>query len=311
MTYQTANCSLNVNDTTGEVTVFRNMTLLAPISYDQWMQGAMIIRDLAPDMGRDGLEIFKVWSKQVGEYVEMADDAELTRVFHSLAVRPDPVAEIMPVADDLPLLDRLKLMLLPDPRRGLWPGFNETINEAITQLKATTPVPQTPFDAATATTIELVQRGLLSDREAASILAKHPAFEDGFMHGMSATAILGDLDGFRCMQAMVHQLNVHAGWWSDLETGAPKERNDGELLLLVVSEVIEGFEGIRKNLMDDKLFTRKMIEVEIADAFIRMWDYGGGRKLDVAGAILHKLVYNTLRLDHTVAHRKGENGKKM
>lgn len=72
---------------------------------------------------------------------------------------------------------------------------------------------------------------------------------------------------------------VHEGnkkWWTDMDTGLPIERNKGELLMLVITELAEAVEGIRKNLMDDKLPHRKMEEVEMADALIRMCDYCGG-----------------------------------
>lgn len=110
--------------------------------------------------------------------------------------------------------------------------------------------------------------------------------------------------------AEIHSANVQAGWWSDLETGEPKERNVGELLMLVVSEVAEAMEGHRKNLMDDKLPHRKMIEVELADAVIRIFDMAGGLKLDLGGAIEEKFRYNQKREDHKIENRKLENGKK-
>jgi NTP pyrophosphatase (non-canonical NTP hydrolase) len=107
----------------------------------------------------------------------------------------------------------------------------------------------------------------------------------------------------------VHKANHK--WWVDINTGEPIERNKGELLCLVHSEVSEAMEGERKNLMDDKLPHRKMAEVELADAIIRVLDYCAGFGYDIQGAFDEKMAYNAIREDHTAEHRKGENGKKF
>ncbi len=77
----------------------------------------------------------------------------------------------------------------------------------------------------------------------------------------------------------VHAAN--AKWWIDINTGAPLDRNVGELLMLCVSELSEALEGHRKNLMDDKMPHRKMFEVELADELIRLLDMSGGFSLDL------------------------------
>lgn len=100
-----------------------------------------------------------------------------------------------------------------------------------------------------------------------------------------------------------------AGWWSDLQTGEPKERNIGELLCLVHSEVSEAMEGARKGLMDDKLPHRTMLEVELADVLIRVFDMAGGLDLDLGGALVEKLAYNATRADHKIENRKKKGGK--
>ena len=107
----------------------------------------------------------------------------------------------------------------------------------------------------------------------------------------------------------IHKLNEK--WWTDLETGERVKRNKGELLMLVVSEIAEAMEGERKDLMDDHLPNRKMAEVELADAVIRILDYCGGFGYDIQGAMEEKLAYNQTRKDHSIEARKAEGGKKF
>mgnify|MGYP000140159900 CR=1 FL=1 len=105
---------------------------------------------------------------------------------------------------------------------------------------------------------------------------------------------------------------VHAGndrWWRDLATGERVTRNVGELLMLTVSEIAEAMEGHRKNLNDAHLPHRKSIEVELADAVIRIFDMAGGLGLDLAGAFEEKLAYNATRADHTHEARRAPGGK--
>jgi NTP pyrophosphatase (non-canonical NTP hydrolase) len=102
---------------------------------------------------------------------------------------------------------------------------------------------------------------------------------------------------------------ANATWWRDPVTGARLNRNKGELLMLIVSEIAEAMEGERKNLMDDKIPHRRMAEVELADALIRIFDYAGAYGYDIDGAIAEKLVFNAQRTDHTPEARLKVNGK--
>jgi hypothetical protein len=108
--------------------------------------------------------------------------------------------------------------------------------------------------------------------------------------------------------AHVHNMNTR--WWRDPATGYLIERNVGEMLMLVTSELAEALEGHRKGLMDDKLPHRRMFEVELADALIRLLDIAGGLGLDLGGAMVEKLAYNATRQDHTDAARLSPGGKK-
>jgi NTP pyrophosphatase (non-canonical NTP hydrolase) len=134
-----------------------------------------------------------------------------------------------------------------------------------------------------------------------------------FEHALN---VAGDVSLHNAGEVLVqacHGASVAAGWWTDLETGAPiieRPHVVGEKLMLVVSEIAEGMEGHRKNLNDDKLPHRPMIEVELADAVIRIADLAGALGLDLGGAIAEKLAFNANRPDHKPENRRGEHGKK-
>jgi hypothetical protein len=142
------------------------------------------------------------------------------------------------------------------------------------------------------------------DREKAHFLALAArSFNSGGIgdHGDALNALRDD----------IHARNVAAGWWSDLATGQRIERNDGEMIALMHSELSEGLEGVRKSKMDDHLPHRPMVEVEMADTIIRILDYCGGRGLDIGGALVEKLAYNAQRADHKPENRKLADGKKI
>lgn len=113
----------------------------------------------------------------------------------------------------------------------------------------------------------------------------------------------------KILQDACHAAAKH--WWKD---NNDQDIRDNPLtfsnkLMLTVSELSEAMEGDRKSLMDDHLPHRPMREVELADAVIRIFDLAGGYGLDIAGAIVEKLAYNSQRADHKPENRKAEGGK--
>ncbi len=124
--------------------------------------------------------------------------------------------------------------------------------------------------------------------------------------------------------SICHCNSYNAGWWHDKD-GLPYLPKDAgkfnELveeylpfivatkLALIHSEISEAMEGHRRGLMDDKLPHRPAIEVELADAVIRICDLAGALDLDLAGAILEKIDFNVTRPDHDKVQRRKPGGK--
>lgn len=110
-----------------------------------------------------------------------------------------------------------------------------------------------------------------------------------------------------------HNAARKSGWWNDLKTNKSlrgDKKEVGRLLMLMVSELAEAMEADRKNLMDDKLPHRCGLEVELADALIRICDFAGAYDLDLGGAVTEKLQFNASRADHKIENRLKSNGKK-
>lgn len=103
--------------------------------------------------------------------------------------------------------------------------------------------------------------------------------------------------GWISLASDVHESARQKGFWED-----GVERNNGEMLALIHSEISECLEELRKgNPADDKLPEFLGTEVELADAVIRIMDLAHARGWKVAEAIEAKMKYNATR-----AHKHGK-----
>lgn len=131
------------------------------------------------------------------------------------------------------------------------------------------------------------------------------------------------------MSDYIHAANREKGWYSDPETGDRVERNIGEMLALIHSEISEALEAHRKLLMDDKIPDFHGLTAELGDAIIRIWDLIGYKRFlireeflgewrdaklkpfDLGAAVVAKIEYNAHRKDHTLAERAKADGKRF
>jgi NTP pyrophosphatase (non-canonical NTP hydrolase) len=86
----------------------------------------------------------------------------------------------------------------------------------------------------------------------------------------------------------IYKQNKDKGFWD-------AERNVGELLMLMTSELGEALEAHRKDLNDDHLPHLKGFDTELADCLIRIFDSGGGLNIKLGDVLIQKLAYNLSR----------------
>jgi NTP pyrophosphatase (non-canonical NTP hydrolase) len=125
---------------------------------------------------------------------------------------------------------------------------------------------------------------------------------------------------------LCHSTSIKAGWWKEIENLTVFMRShgvDSRLLrfmtaqvvgtktALIHSEISEALEGYRKDAQDDHLPAFKSVDVELADALIRIFDLAGYLGCDLAGAVEAKMRYNRTRADHTAAARNAPGGKQF
>jgi NTP pyrophosphatase (non-canonical NTP hydrolase) len=107
-----------------------------------------------------------------------------------------------------------------------------------------------------------------------------------------------------------HLASKRAGWWEGINPREPHVI--ATKLMLAVSELAEAMEGARKGLKDDKLPEKEMLEVELADCVIRVFDLAGALGYsDFGGTLAAKMAYNATRIDHKKESREAEGGKKF
>lgn len=117
------------------------------------------------------------------------------------------------------------------------------------------------------------------------------------------------------LQNECHNAATTAGWWACPVTGEPSTPEYIQSLvptklMLIVSEVSEAMEAHRKGLKDSHLPERDGVEVELADAAIRIFDLAGALGYDLGAAITEKLAYNKQRADHKLESRMAPGGKR-
>lgn len=100
---------------------------------------------------------------------------------------------------------------------------------------------------------------------------------------------------FNEMARNVYANALAKGWWDG------GNRNKGELIALMHSELSEALEALRNGDPEsEKTPGHSQVAEELADAVIRIMDYASAFNLDLGRAIVDKAAYNTTR-----PHRHG------
>jgi NTP pyrophosphatase (non-canonical NTP hydrolase) len=87
----------------------------------------------------------------------------------------------------------------------------------------------------------------------------------------------------------IHETAKKHGWWES-------ERNDGECIALMHSELSECLEALRHgNPKDEHIPEHNNAVVELADCIIRILDFAQSKGWSIEGALYSKMNYNKKR----------------
>lgn len=95
------------------------------------------------------------------------------------------------------------------------------------------------------------------------------------------------------LQDLINEIHGNAlahGWWED-----GGDRNIGEAVALMHSELSEALEAARSGFPADTKIPYDNFTVELADCIIRIFDLAGGMRLNLAEALLAKHEFNKSR----------------
>jgi len=94
---------------------------------------------------------------------------------------------------------------------------------------------------------------------------------------------------FNSVAKEVNKVANEKGWWKG-------DRNEAELIMLMVCECAEAVEGLRhSNPPSDHIPEFSAVEEEMADVIIRIMDYAVAKGYRVAEALTAKMVFNSTR----------------